>query len=122
MTVMSRKVDMITTKCDRCGFESASLVVEQPPEELRNRYAKRVAAWVEWKEDRPSAAEVVALRSLVSRLANVSLQELKHQAEDSQVWDLGVMWISQAIDLRERGKGLGLTIDFKIVPDEPKVM
>jgi hypothetical protein len=122
MDVMSRKLDMVTAKCGQCDFESSWLIVEQAPEELRNRYAKRVAAWIEWKEGQPSTAEIVALRSLVQSVAAVSLQDLKRQPGETRVWDLGVMWLSKALDLQERGKGLHLNVNFSVVPEEPQVM
>jgi hypothetical protein len=96
--------------------------VEEAPEELRDRYAKRVAAWVEWKGDRPSTGEVVALRSLVESLASVSLQDVKRQTAQSRVWDLGVMWLAQALDLQVRGKALRLNVNFRLVPEDPQVM
>ena len=91
-------------RCDFCGYEMVYLAHFISDEEHRStaEASRRVTVFIVWKEGRPTAAEIVNLRHIITSLRDTPLADIQDMFGDSDRHCLGEFELWKARGIQEK--------------------
>lgn len=101
-------------KCSFCGHEEFHLVHYVTDEEhaAAAEASRWVTVFIVWKTGRPTAAELVCLRHVVTAWRDKPLVEVRDMLDDSVRHCLGEFELWNARDMQKKAQKLGVTIEW----------
>ena len=98
-------------RCSRCGFER-HVHFTPNPDEIWMRDERKTKVIIKWNSGSVSASEIMALRQILPNFKKHSIQDLLRKLRDTKTFELGVFFLSDALELQRSGQELGLTIEL----------
>ena len=98
-------------RCSRCGFEQ-HVHFTPNPDEIWSRDERKIKVIIKWNSGSVSASEMMALREISPAFKNQPIQDLLRQLKGTNTFELGVFFLSDALELQRSGQELGLTIEL----------
>ena len=70
-----------------------------------------------WKDERPTAEDAYALRSLCAPARELDLHQLLERLESDRQWDAGEYPVDHANAIKAKGNQFGLIVETRVVKD-----
>lgn len=100
------EADRLEAQCIELGLSVSTTLSPSSP---RIPEPTRVRVRVQWRSERPSLQEVLALRAISEEAAAMTTPALLKRAREGQ-WLLGEFWPHQVVDLARCAEGVGLQL------------
>jgi hypothetical protein len=109
--------DILSYKCPRCSHVVNVAVCR----DILPRLDKECVVVVKWRQGRPSAQEIIAIRKLVKGLHCKSITDVAAMFRDNPNREVGRFVLGEALDLQRAGAANGLLLEIQEIEREQDV-